>query len=273
MTPSVVALADPAAMCCARLSPLTTRRPVPRHPAARRWNDDWDRLVASAAATAALQRWSADTRLRARNLPELLVAAGAGAPTPAATADAVLGALVTLAPADELAGRVVVQRVLPALVSIARRRSHTEHQAISSLLDELVPTAWTVIVTYPLRRRPAKFAANIVRDTEYLTFVRPRRLRRVTEHLQSDDLIEERAPLCGLDGRCAGDAGNASEVVGRLLETARRRGLPAGDITLLRDLFVELRPVPAVAAQHALTERAVRYRRRAAIARLAEAVA
>ncbi len=247
--------------------------PVRRHPAARRWNDDWDHLVASTEAALALSRWRPDPLLHSPDLDGLLVAAGAGCTSDVGDADEVLGRLVRRAPGDAVAARTVLQRVLPGLAAAARRRAGAEKTAIGALLDELVATAWTVIVTYPVDRRPAKFAVNIVRDSEYLTFVRARRLRHVIEELSGDALTGGRAPSCGADGRREDEAPNASETVDVVLARAEARGLSGDDLCLLRALYVDGRPTDEVADEHAIGARALRYRRSAAVNRLARLTA
>jgi len=244
-----------------------------RHPAARRWNDDWDHLVSTTDAADALGRWRSDPRLDANDLDALVAAAGAGGEAGAFDADDVLGCLVRLAPADTVAARTVLQRVLPGLVAAARRRAGAEKRAIESLLDDLVATAWTVIVTYPVDRRPAKFAANIVRDSEYVCFVRARRLRHVVEELSGDALTGGRAPSCGADGRREDDAPNPSETVDVMLAQAEAEGLSGDDLRLLRALYVDGRALDEVADEHAIGARALRYRRSAAVNRLARLTA
>ncbi len=90
-------------------------------------------------------------------------------------ADRCLAALVAAAAADELADRVVLQRILPGLVNIAHRRGPVAG-GVRRAFDELAGTAWLVIRTYPIDRRPARVAANLLRDIEYRAFVREPRL-------------------------------------------------------------------------------------------------
>ncbi len=256
-------------------SPSLTPTPPRRSAAAQRWNDDWDHFASSPAAAAALARWRDDPYLAAPHMAALLAAAGASGAYEAtgASADAVLGRLVARAPDDGVAARVVLQRVLPGLVAAARRRSRAEPRAMAQALDDLVSTAWTVIVTYPLERRPAKFAANIVRDTEYLCFVRARRLRHVVEILNgsADDATD--GARAAIDGRPECVDINASEAVDVLLATAEQRGLSGDDLQLLRALYVEDCGVDDVAGEHDIGARALRYRRAAAIRRLARLAA
>ena len=77
--------------------------------------------------------------------------------------------LLRLAPTDELAARVVLQRMLPGLRATAnrwRRRAVDGWEPI----DELVSVAWSVIRTFPVETRPRYLVANLLRDTEYLAY-------------------------------------------------------------------------------------------------------
>lgn len=94
-------------------------------------------------------------------------------------ADGRLAALVAEARHNALAARVVLQRLLPGILSIARRRGDREWRLTLEYYDELLANAWIVIRCYPIHRRPRAVAANLLRDIEYQTFTRPVRLRRV----------------------------------------------------------------------------------------------
>jgi DNA-directed RNA polymerase specialized sigma24 family protein len=73
--------------------------------------------------------------------------------------DEVLGCLVAECGAgDALAGRVVVQAMLPKMILMAHRDA--EHD-----LGEYLASLWERILTYPLDRRPQKVAANLALDT------------------------------------------------------------------------------------------------------------
>lgn len=92
----------------------------------------------------------------------------------------VLAALLVAARSDDLAARVVLQRLLPGIVAGARRwarRTGGERAA----LDELVAAAWTVVRTFPVERRPHHLASNLLRDAEYHAFVRSTRRLTVLE--------------------------------------------------------------------------------------------
>jgi len=115
------------------------------------------------------------------HLDEVLVRSGFGGATTDSVGDRVLWHLADLSRTDELAARIVLHRILPALMSIARRRGRIHPQGPYAAMEELLTTAWSVIRTYPSERRPRKVAANLVRDCEYHAFVRPQRLRRAEE--------------------------------------------------------------------------------------------
>ncbi len=120
------------------------------------------------------------------SLDDLIEAAGfrrvdplQGEHDPAATGDDVLARLLVASRHDELAARVVLQRLLPGLVSIARRWAHRPEGGPEAL-DELLAAAWTVIRTFPVERRAHQLAARLLRDAQYHAFVRPhRRLLRL----------------------------------------------------------------------------------------------
>ena len=88
--------------------------------------------------------------------------------------DRVLAALVVAARTDPLAARVVLQRLLPGISALARRRSRCMDEHMRNT-DEAVAAAWSVICTHPVERRPDWVASNLLRSVDYHTFVRPTR--------------------------------------------------------------------------------------------------
>lgn len=78
---------------------------------------------------------------------------------PRGRCDEVLGALVTASrEGDDVAGRAILQALLPAMVRMAER---DRAAGLSDYLGQL----WCRIRTYPLERRPAKIANNLELDT------------------------------------------------------------------------------------------------------------
>jgi len=238
-----------------------------------RWRAEWNRWQATPPAAAALARW----RDRHPDLAgfathdELVDGCGRDRSVPQQLADQRLAVLVGEARCgDRAAARVVLERVLPTLVRSAIRRVLASNCPFAPALDDLVASAWLVIVNYPLDRRPAKVAVNIVRDAEYRQF----------GYVPAAVRASVPAPVHALPARPAGLAGQpaddvdpaAVEVLGLLAE-AVRAGLPAADARLLAELVVFGRTPEEVAARDGVTGRAVRFRRRAAIDRLAEQVA
>lgn len=82
--------------------------------------------------------------------------------------ESVLHRLVTLARDDELAARLLLQRLVPDLERVHR---HRRRQHWARRLDvgfgDLLTTGWTVIRTYNPRRRPARLVSALVSDVEY----------------------------------------------------------------------------------------------------------
>ena len=86
---------------------------------------EWARLRRRATAIRTVRGWDGDTTFRdaVQTVSDLdeLVAATQPRVGPPGSGDAILRRLVELAAADELAGRIVLQRLLPGLISQSRR--------------------------------------------------------------------------------------------------------------------------------------------------------
>jgi DNA-directed RNA polymerase specialized sigma24 family protein len=84
-------------------------------------------------------------------------------PGAASAKDDALAALLRHAVSEPLAGRLLLEALLPGLKALARRvlLDPSEREAVWALL---LACAWERIVTYPLARRPRKIAANILLD-------------------------------------------------------------------------------------------------------------
>ncbi|MFM8827590.1 MAG: hypothetical protein ACKORY_13010 [Actinomycetota bacterium] len=197
------------------------------------------------------------------SLDDLLVAAGFGQATDDSDGDHILWHLSVLAETDDLAARIVLQRILPPLFAIAKRRGRITPGGTPAALDDVLAVSWMVIKTYPHMRRPAKVAANLARDAEYAAFVRPARLRRVLE-IPTD-----------LDG--AGTPRGESSVpvdleIALVLDEAESRGVASEHIELLR-LFARGLNSGAIALQSNWSARTIRNRRRIAIDEVRRALA
>jgi hypothetical protein len=227
-----------------------------------RLNDDWDRLVA-------------DPRLKAelagapiaghRDLTALLGACGADPAVDLDAADALLAQVVAAALEGRvLASRVALQRVLGALVRIAVRRTRSAPRRCAPLFDELCSTAWLVIGSYPLVRRPRLIASNICRDTEYLTCVRPERLH---DRRRCGPLRERDEPVVDLWGR---PVAHSSDELRRLLRDVGAAVTLAEPELALLDALTTGASTSAIADALGCTDRTVRNRRDRLVGRLRE---
>ncbi|CAB4886796.1 unannotated protein [freshwater metagenome] len=241
-----------------------------------RLHDEWHHISIRSSELRTVRTWGLPG-LPVQSLDEVLArcgyrpAPGAGqAPPVAATATATattagtpdhyedyLLQVMYLARAEPLAARIVLQRILPALVAVANRHaaSHTDRHA---MLDELVANAWPIIRRYPCERRPRHIVPNLVRDTSFETFVRPVRRKSSGEVPMTHDQLDRptHEPVIG-----------ALEELVAVLHEARRLGLAQADIDLLAQIVTMGRP-EEVALVLEVTPRTVRNHRDAIVHRL-----
>jgi hypothetical protein len=217
-----------------------------------RLDREWRLLRSRPGVVARARTWGVTSRPFA-DLDELLALAGHRTPR-TAEANAVLGRLVAAARSDELASRVVVQRLLPGLLAVARRRTS------SGGFEELIGAAWLAIRAYHPDRRPERIAANLVHDAAYCAFIAPER-RRMASEVPFDPHRFDEIPADDLPPACM--------ELASLLAEARRAGLPAADVELVRHL-VRVGSPSIVAHECKVTTRTVRNRRDRATARLRE---
>jgi DNA-directed RNA polymerase specialized sigma24 family protein len=78
--------------------------------------------------------------------------------------DAVLAGLLRLGNGDPAARRLVLQALLPGLKTAAAA-TVLDQRDRDDLVQLLLGCAWERICAYPLERRPARIAANLLRDT------------------------------------------------------------------------------------------------------------
>jgi DNA-binding CsgD family transcriptional regulator len=176
---------------------------------------------------------------------------------PAGVGDAILLRLVELARTDELAGRVVVQRLLPGLISRSLR-----YRGFHDTIDPVelaVPAAWLAIRSYDTDRRRHHVAASLLSDAVFQAFRRPIRRRSSTEMPQPDRVF---VALASDDGPTS-----AFEELAAVVRDARCAGLPPHDIELLRHLARSDSP-GTVAKERNVTPRTVRNHRDRAVARI-----
>jgi hypothetical protein len=207
---------------------------------------EWERLRHDPATVRHAGAWRL-TEAPVGDLDDVLAAIGYGVATTAATETA-LHRLVATASIDPLAGRVVLQRVLPALLTRAARRAG----ATAAALDELVGAAWIAITTYDVARTPGCLAAALVADAEHRAFRAPAR-RRWTGEVPAD--VDFDSMVAARDG----EADTLQELAG-VFRLARVAGVAPDDLDLLRRLLAADR-AEDVAAELRVTSRTIRNRR------------
>ena len=221
------------------------------HVLSSRLDQEWRVLAPRPDARRAAARW----RIVAGpvgDLDDVLAACGFGVPHTTA-ANECLARLVTIARQDDLAARVVVQRLLPGLLGIARRRRAFEREAF----DELLGAAWLTIRQARTAGRE-HLAAGLVRDAAYRAFTAPGRRLSATEVAVDPRTLDEEAAV---------ERVSACEELALLLAEARASGVPATDLDLFRQLAVVGSP-GRVAVLRQVTPRTVRNHRDRAAARL-----
>jgi len=192
-------------------------------------------------------------------LDDVLERAGFGHEPTWSEGDRYLALLVTRARTDELAGRIVLQRLLPPLIAIAARRGRIAPGGFNDAFATTVSHAWILIRTYPLDRRPIKIAANLVRDAEYHGFVREARMKKVAVQHLGDQLMRT---IPAAEPRTAPD-----EELADVLDDAVVDGLHARHAAILRrvgrgDTYEQ------IARDEGVTTRTVRSWRRDALSEL-----
>ena len=219
----------------------------------REWNVLNNRRSAVVRATA----WRLTPRAIS-SLDELLVLTGLG-PGPAdPSSDETMRQLVTLARHDDLAARVVLQRMLPGLSKCAKRNSSGFDSQLDAL-DELLSEAWTVIRSFPIERRDRYVIKNLLRDCEYRAFLKARRrmlIQDVTDPAHLDRAIEPNE-----------SAGEALITIVELLGSARLAGMSPADVEIVVALL-NTSTVKQAAASLRVTDRTVRNRRQAVVHQL-----
>lgn len=224
----------------------------------------WATLVRSPEAAAALDRWSADPMLAVADLDTLLDRIWAATKPDADRAHA---ALAARAPADEIAARVLLQVLRPGLRNLGRRL------ALGGSFDdvdhEIVALAWERIRTYPIDRRPASIAANVLLD------VRKRYVREVLdpERLRLDHIRDDLWPIAPSAEHEALDSVVPSlrRAHARLVDAVNRRTITATTAAVIWRTRVQQDDDADVAADLGVNVRTLQRRRQRAERQLAAA--
>ncbi len=171
-----------------------------------------------------------------------------------------LGELVRLAADDQLAGRVVVQRLLPGvLAATVRYGVLCPHR---DPIGEAIGALWIALSTFDSARRRGPIAASIISDTMFAAFRRRPRLRS-----SSEQPIEPHT----FDDEPRDDQQCAFIELAHVVRAARRAGVAAADLDLLRHL-VQAESPSIVARERKVTPRTIRNHRDKAIAHVRAAL-
>ncbi len=223
------------------MSPLVTTHP---RTTGERLAAEWSRLRHRPAALRTASSWQiVDGPID--DLHQLLTAVGYETTRTPATEHR-LRRLVDLAADDDLAGRIVIQRVLPGLLAVVRRR---RRYLGDDAFDELLGAAWESIRTFNPDRRPACLAASLIADADYRAFRAPqRRKTAVSSPLdEAEPIADRREP-------------HPADELSQIFDEAIHAGLPVADIVLLRQLL-DTPTANELAARLEVTPRTIRNRR------------
>ena len=126
---------------------------------------EWERVAQGPTAQRALRRWTA----RAPELGEFASLTDLvekvnerGHPE---ESNAVLLVLLRFAPDDDLAGRTVLQAMMPAVKNLTARFTPCGAWSSEETAAVVVAAMWERIRRYPVDRRPRKVSANLSLDT------------------------------------------------------------------------------------------------------------
>jgi len=205
---------------------------------------EWGHLLTGRRLDRALARWhTVEEPLsgfgRIRDLLDLLEDQAAD---PERQSEVLL-ALLRLAPSDELAARLVLQRFIPPLKSIAGWKQPLRQTDWAAMV---VSAAHEVIVTYPVERRPRRVAANIVWDVRkrmYTALTEQRRWMQelsvgepdedalvvpdIAERYEAADLLEWAASRCRVPREIAQLIVLTRSVGFQIEELAEHRSVPS----------------------------------------------
>ena len=229
-------------------------------PVIRSLGNEW-RLLERDPANLALINSCGLPGPKAQSLCDIAIRAGLGHTTPQETADTYLYRLVRLAVGTDidspcvraLATRIVLQRMLPAIITVAKRRGAVCDGGFNEAFSRLLTEAWSTIITFPVDRRTQKIAVNIIRDAESRAFWRADRLRRVDaqrHNLYATELL-----------RVSQENADNEAIRNEAVELAETH-LTAKELKIFNDMLAGV-PSADIATRRGVTNRAVRHHRTA----------
>lgn len=177
--------------------------------------------------------------------------------------DAILLRLVELARSgDQLAGRILIQRLLPGL--IAGALPYRSYAGDLDAVELVVPAAWEAIRGFDTTRRRYHIAASLISDAVFAAFRAPLRRKSATE--------EVRSPQRFVDTIDVSRARTALEELAEVVVAARGAGVAAADLDLLRRL-VQVESTTVIADERQVTARTIRNHRDRAVRAVRDALA
>ena len=227
-------------------------------------DDEWLEVVVWAGAAGVPARWAAEDEALAPFAAglDVLVAATEDRATSAEAKDRVLAALARRVAVDEVAVRTLVQVLLPGARALARRVGWMGPPAVCAGL--VVPELWARVRTYPVERRPARVAANVLADVAHVLLRsegQPKVELVPLDDLDEADLVAEAEDCCV-----------AAELLGVLAAAVAAGWLPAHAANLIATTRVFDVSCAEVAATEGIAPQSVRRRRQRAEAALAAAM-
>jgi DNA-binding CsgD family transcriptional regulator len=163
--------------------------------------------------------------------------------------------LLALAADDELAARIVIQRLLPGLLAVVRRRQGCSPY----VFDELLGAAWIVVRTYNADRSPRCIAASLISDADYNAF-RAQHRRRSSFESPVDPQLQDSPDVHEV---------SSCEQLATLLADAAEAGVPPADLELVRQLLASA-TAKELARELRISPRTIRNRRNRITSRLRE---
>ena len=230
-----------------------------------RLDADWARLRRCRRALARARRWAVGNPADPLSaivadiddLDSILVATQRGS----SRDDDILLRLVELARHDELAGRIVVQRLLPGLIARSiRYRSYADE---TDPVEIVVAAAWVALRSFDTERR-RHVAASLISDAVFSAFRAPLRRRSASEQVRSPGGFEYVA--------AAVTEPSPLEELADVIRAARVAGVPVADLDLLRRL-TQVESVTVLARERRVTTRTIRNHRARAVGRIRTAIA
>lgn len=223
---------------------------------------EWERLAHRPSAVGRVGRWSGDESFErlvrsARSLHDIVDATQPGCGASPESCDAVLRNLVVLAKSDDLAGRIVLQRILPGVISRAQRWQG--HAGADEPSDVAIGAAWIAIRRFDATARDRHLAPSLIADALWIGFRRDAR-RRVSSEipLPASALCNHVAPT---------EAADPLVALAATLRAAAQAGARSSDLAVIRSIAAAGGPTHA-AETWRVTVRTIRNRRDAASRRI-----